>query len=423
MLNKAWGHALASGFLVTAAMLAGVADSRIVLSPRAKAVSDNHCVDIDSNDPLPIRYGYPTWKTADDPKCGGPRYNKVDSEGHCFHALRPGNNCDAFCQISSGWFYGAPIDAMDGNWCEKGQACSRTVAISKTQGDGTTYTSGNNYQDTTVRSNTSSEVDSRAMSVSIKSDVTLSAGIAVPSIIDVKASLSLGSSLTDSFTQSRTKSWSRTITETKTYGVQNTTSFAVNIQKSETMTRPAYSQEYCGSWFAVPIIGISCGRGAAGKPIQSNKTEEAYCALYEQETASFSNCFMYTYADPNEEGRTKSRWAFVLRDCRMGHILPGEWQPYAFQTSIDPYFYVTQHVERYGYSNPRDGAPKKPEDDEWNHAGLPDKNAYTKTLGPVDHTIKVCSPGGYCVRHKLTDGNCRMFSFPLSLIHSSPPHI
>lgn len=403
MLVKTWDHALSYGSSIIVAMLAGGADSRIVLSPRVKTISDNNCLDIDNSDPLPLRYGYPSWKTSDNPNCQS--VNKVDSEGHCFHALNPGNDCSAFCQISSGWFYGEPIDAMDGKWCEVGQPCAKTITISKTSGDAVSINSGDNVVDQTVRSNSSTEVDSRAISISVKSDTTVSAGFAVPSIIEVKASLSLSSSYSDSFTKTRTQSWSRTITETKTFGVTNTTTFAVNIQEADSLTKPTYATNYCGSWFAVPIVGISCGRGAAGKLIQSNKTEEAYCALYRQEEASFSHCFSYTFKDQKEQDMTKYRWAFVLRDCRFGQILPGEWQPLAFQHSFAPQIYTAQHIERYGYSNLPRNSPNKPEDDNWNHNGIP-SNAFTKDLGPIEHTIKVCSPEGYCVRHKLTDGNC-----------------
>lgn len=407
MFVKPWGHGPGYGFLMVTVMLAGVVDARIVLSPRAKTISDNNCMDIDNADPLPLRYGYPSWKTSDDPRCKP--VNKVSSDGHCFNSMNPGNNCDAYCQISNGWFYGEPIDAMDGKWCQVGVACSKTYSVSRTSGETIGINSGDKYDEVVVRSNSSSEVDSRALSISIKSDTTVSAGFAVPSIVEVKSTLSLSSSMTDTLTRTRTQSWSRTITETKTFGTTNSTNYGFTIQESDTLTKPSYASGYCGSWFAVPIYGISCGRGAMGKLIQNNKTESAYCALDDQETATFSHCFSYNIADQTEKDKIKFRWSFILRDCRFGYILPGEYQPFEFQNSFAPNVYTVQHIERYGYNNLPRKAAKKPEDDQWNHAGPGNNGTFAKEIGPDDYTIKVCSPGDYCVRHKLTDGNCRMF--------------
>lgn len=403
MLLQTWASALVPAATLLLG-LTGHAEGGL-LFPRGKAISDDSCLDIDNADPLPLRYGYPSWRTADDPNCQP--FSRVDSEGHCFGALAPDNDCNAFCKLTDAWFYGEPIDAMDGRFCEIGQPCTKSVAISKMNGDSTTINSGTSYQDDTVRSNSSESKDSTAISMGVSMDPGISATLPVPGI-----SINIGSGIHNkwdsTFSRSRTQAWSRTIKESKTFGILNQTTFSVNIAETDTLTKPAYASNYCGSWFAVPVVGILCGRGAYGELVINEARQESACALKNQYESSFSHCFYYTFRDWREQDMTKYRMAFVLRDCEHGFILPGEWQPAAFRNSFAPEVYHRQHIDRYGYSNLPSNWPKKPDDAAWVQESQQNPT-FRKTIGPEDHTIKVCGPGGYCVRYKLTDGNCCMF--------------
>lgn len=411
--SRSWGDILG---LVALMALAGGADAGI-LWPRgksttaSKAISDDVCLDIDNANPLPLRYGFPTWKTTENPNCA--TAYQVDADGQCVRSMSPENDCSAYCQQTNAWFYGEPIDAMDGRWCEVGQPCTKTVSISKTNGDSTVINSGESYSDNTVRTNSSESKDATSVSMGVSMEIGVTANPPVISPLSAKAGISAHHKWDATFSRSRTQAWSRTVTESKTYGVMNQTTFAVNIAESDSMTRPGWSSNYCGSWFAIPIVGISCGRGVKGRLALNKIQRQSACVLQDPNRDVFSHCFSYTFNDFREQDMTKYRMAFVLRDCHWGFILPGEWQPVSFQHSFSPEIYTRQHIERYGYSNLPSDWPEKVDDAKWVLDGLPAK--FTKTLGPEDHTIKLCSPGGWCVRHKLTDNNCRMFFFSFSL--------
>lgn len=373
---------------------------------QSKAISDDVCVDVDVSNPPPIRFGFPSWKTADDPNCATPY--KLDEHGQCLSSLAPENGCNSFCQQTNGWFFGEPIDSNGGRWCEVGQSCTKTISISKTNGDSTTINSGESYLDNTVRTNSSESKDATSISMGVKAEAGI--GISAPvasGVASANAKVGASAGWDASFSRSRSSAWSRTVTETKSYSVMNQTTFSINIAESDSMSRPAWSNAYCGGWFAVPIVGISCGRGAQGREAINKQEKTSACFLQDQENDVFSHCFSYTFSDYREQDMTKYRMAFVLRDCNHGYVLPGEWQPVAFQHSFHPEIYARQHIERYGYNNLPSDWPEKPDDAAWVLDGIP--SDFTRTLGPEDHTIKICSVGNYCVRHKLTDGNCRMF--------------
>ncbi|KAM7184029.1 hypothetical protein V8F20_012390 [Naviculisporaceae sp. PSN 640] len=390
--------------------LAGHVSASSFLSRRekhAKAIDSDVCIDTDNNEPPPLRFGYPSWKTADDPNCQTKW--KVDKQGQCLSSLAPENGCNTFCQLTNGWFYGEPIDANAGRWCEVGQACSKTISISKTNGDSTTINSGEGYVDNTVRSNSSESKDNTALSMGVNANLGVGLDNEKPVKMDAKAGAH--AKWDSTFSKSRTEAWSRTVTDTKTWSVNNSTTFSINIAESESWSRPGWSNNYCGNWFAVPIVGISCGRGAMGREAINREERLSACFLRDPEHDVFSHCFSYTFADTREQDMTKYRMAFVLRDCETGTVLPGEWQHAFFRESFHPEIYTRQHIERYGYNNLPSGWPEKPDDAAWvrelhGQATLP----FSRTLGPEDHTIKVCGPQGYCVRHKLTDGNC--YTFP-----------
>jgi hypothetical protein len=105
-------------------------------------------------------------------------------------------------------------------------------------------------------------------------------------------------------------------------------------------------------------------------------------------------------------GQTRHKLVFVLKDCRSGGILPGEWQHPVFAQSINPKIYVEEHIERFGYYNFASTRNKRLDDD-WIYDKLGvGEFGYTKTLGPSEYTIEICGRSNFCARHELTPGSC-----------------
>ncbi|KAK3367508.1 hypothetical protein B0H63DRAFT_455602 [Podospora didyma] len=291
-----------------------------------EAYANNDCLDPDSATPPALRFGYPAWaSSANNPNCA-PRYT-VGSDGECFRPLSPENDCAAFCQQHSGWFYGQPIDTMQGAWCERGEDCTRGYSFS----------------------------------------------------------------------------------------VNNGTTYSVSIGETDGRAKPSWAAEYCGAWFVVPIIGLTCGRGASGTLTRASDGT-THCAL-DPATASFQHCFNYTFWDPTAPSSksTKHKLIFVLKDCEKGYILPGEWQNKAFAESFDPETYLNSHVARFGW------ASSKEQIDGEGYTPRGSNAKFTKTIGPEDHNLEVCGRGKYCVRHKLPDGHCH--NFLRGFAGSKPVHL
>lgn len=127
----------------------------------------------------------------------------------------------------------------------------------------------------------------------------------------------------------------------------------------------------------------------------------------DMEWGAFDTCVSYLFQQPNIHEATRAKMAFVLKDCEHGWILPGEFQDPAYAASISSFSeFEIDHLDRYGSKN-LPSTKKKPRDAEWVELrrGLSSLN-FTKEIGPEDYNFKYCSRGQYCVRHRLSDGNC-----------------
>ncbi|KAK3362005.1 hypothetical protein B0T24DRAFT_652551 [Lasiosphaeria ovina] len=290
---------------------------------------------------------------------------------------------------------------MDGRYCERGEECGRTVSVGVTDGKTITTDVGESYTATNATS------DSRTYTTTLGISFDMPPGMG-----GIKIPLPEGSDLTGlgvpkvgvtySKAYAKALSWTQTVARGHTFSISNSTSYSLNIGESDSLSRPSWSQGYCGSWFAVPVIGLTCGRGARGDLVPSDRRGGSQCLLNPEDSA-FSHCFNYTFTDNRLPGQTKHKTVFVLRDCDQGFILPGEWQHPVFAYSFLPQTLVTDHILRYGWKEFPD-TRNKPQDDEWVHQKH--LMSFTKTLGPVDHTVELCGRGKYCSRHKLTPGNC-----------------
>ncbi|KAK5659223.1 hypothetical protein OQA88_1314 [Cercophora sp. LCS_1] len=222
----------------------------------------------------------------------------------------------------------------------------------------------------------------------------------------------------------RIKEYSETATDSKAYALRNSTTYQVTIQRTEGLSRPDYSKYYCGSWYAVPMIGMDCGRLSTGELWINQASRESHCIVHDESQSG--HCFDYTFASEKEgrEGESLHEMQFVLKDCDKGFILPGEWQPPAFRHSFGVAQYVGHHVARYGTHKfqKRDSDRDVPEDDAWIQERFDyGDNKFTKTIGPTDYTIEVCGRGGYCARHRLTNGRC--YTFPRGYVGPRTAHI
>lgn len=210
--------------------------------------------------------------------------------------------------------------------------------------------------------------------------------------------------------------WVKSVSESRSFSVSNTTTFTVTVGKSQAWTKPDYAKDYCGSWFVVPYVAIDCGRGARGE-----LTRDGKCAL-EPRTASFGHCFDYTFKDSRYVDESKHQKVFVLRDCSEGYVLPGEWQHPFFRSSFSLDAMVNYHIRRFGFATLPNTLNREPAPS-WYLAdrGPGDGQRFTKLLGPEDHTIKLCGRGNYCARYKLADKTC--LTLPRGYLGTKMAHI
>ncbi|KAK3690157.1 hypothetical protein B0T22DRAFT_379185 [Podospora appendiculata] len=234
-----------------------------------------------------------------------------------------------------------------------------------------------------------------------------------------KWSLSLG----HSYQTSRT--WSKSITEAHGFSIGNSTSFSLSVGETDSLAKPAYASGYCGSWFIVPVFGVTCGRGARGdlkEGVHAGGNRTQRCEL-DPKTSVFDHCSTYGFRDvTNERDTMKYKWVFVLRDCEHGWVLPGEWQHPLFRNSFDLVSYAQYHLARFGFQATVSPPPRpKPEDDAWTSDLIHSSGPFTRTIGPDDYNLEVCGRGKYCVRHRLTDGNC--YNFPRGYLGEKSVHL
>ncbi|KAK3346169.1 hypothetical protein B0T25DRAFT_270791 [Lasiosphaeria hispida] len=302
---------------------------------------------------------------------------------------------------------------MHGEVCEVGDDCARSFNYQ----EGLSKTASNELSNTYGETETNSVTTKLGFSLGLKLPLgkfdILGGGMPLSTDLitgATPAGIPLGGPLRAraldlGMTLDISHAWSMAVNKGHTFGVGNSTQWSITIGVTENLSKPAYAKNYCGGWFGVPIMGLSCGRGAHGTLKQSSR-DSYQCAL-EPGTATFGHCFDYTFIDPVKANQTRYRMVYVLRDCQHGYILPGEWQHPAFAQSFWAGDYVSEHIMRFGYQN-LPATSKKPHDDSW----IEQRHAFefTRQLGPEDHTIEVCGRGNYCARHKSTPGNC--YNFP-----------
>ncbi|KAK0648889.1 hypothetical protein B0T16DRAFT_325442 [Cercophora newfieldiana] len=209
--------------------------------------------------------------------------------------------------------------------------------------------------------------------------------------------------------------FSKTSSRERSYGTSRNVAYRVTITSNERFTKPDYAANYCGSWFAVPIMGVDCGRASIGTLVKEGP--RTHCAMG-GELSSFEQCFDYTFEDPARPEASRYKMIFVLRDCAEGFILPGEWQHPAFANSFGIKAFANNHIRRFGMANQHSGRGRLPEET-WNYAS--EKSQFTKTLGPSNYTVEVCGRGKYCARHKLEDNTC--YTFPRGYSGVKSAHI
>ncbi|KAK0610538.1 hypothetical protein B0T17DRAFT_544870 [Bombardia bombarda] len=345
---------------------------------------------------------------------------------------------------------------MDGKWCEKNWDCSRSTSISKT--DSKSVQTGMSNDESAGLSNTENiqeaigsssgssfgqGVDVGKMGTSVggaaKDIIKNNKGIEklrkrvdpvitpsimflttmLPALLNIIGSQNFGMSKGTTQTVTQGSSWARNVGKSKGININNSTSFSIAVSETDNVQKPEYAKDYCGSWFAVPVIGLTCGMGAHGTLTRDPVRRETRCTL-DPEDASFGHCFPYHYSDRSQPDLIKHKPVFVLRDCEDGFILPGEWQHPIFAQSFSPKAYVADHIRRFSFFNLK-GTDAKPRDDQWIAEGRASNFTFTKTLGPEDHDIEICGRGKYCARHKLTDGNC--YNIPRGYAGSKTAHI
>ena len=341
---------------------------------------------------------------------------------------------------------------MRGTTCEVGDACGRTYgyeqSLSHEQGETDDYSGSDGVTNTTVMSSSyslgqrydapgssgiSGGIDIAKIAMSAGENIANAIGnVAVGpggfnlgSILGGLVSLGFSYSNEKKYTTSQARDrslrrdYARVISRTRGFKSSRGMTYTIKITRSEQWARPSYSTGYCGAWFAVPIMGLDCGRGASG---QLDRVPGGLQCSLDSETSSFGQCFEYTFIDPERPKDSRYKAIFVLKDCEEGFVLPGEWQHPAFANSFGVTSFVDHHVARYGLSDASTARFKQlPQDHTLYHQSKP---AYTRTLGPTDeknYTIEVCGRGKYCARHKLEDNYC--YTLPRGWLGEKSAHV
>jgi len=200
-----------------------------------------------------------------------------------------------------------------------------------------------------------------------------------------------------------TRGWAKELSNSYTLGFSRSQTSSTSFSLSETMTKGAYAKKYCGAWYAVPYVGVACGRGARGTP-----DNEGWCNLYKEE-AAFDFCFQSFIPDPLTEVKSKS--IFVLKDCEHNYILPGEWQHPAFGQSMSVGDVTETHVARWGLINSKK-RQRPMRNEKWERG---ETLELTTEWGPRDdYTLRMGLRDKYFVNYKLRDGEC--FDFPRNYV-------
>ncbi|KAK4229204.1 hypothetical protein QBC38DRAFT_472871 [Podospora fimiseda] len=416
------------------------------------------CLDLENQIPRHFTFDRPSWATAETGSCRP--HLEVDDKGECIHHMNLQNECNAFCELSWGWFYGLPQDASVWgyqNWCNRKDPCQISLgrnwvpgvvvhettgedrSISSSQGEAKSHTWQNKWslsKSFSANAGISPKLDPVKLGVeaaklgahAASGGTTLVASTAIEGAaqvantvaggerknpnnyglsVDMTASFSwaLSRSKSEEESKSLAHSWGSNIQRSQKYGVTRSTTSQVSLGSSGAFPKPEWASDYCGSWYSVPLVGVSCGRAVLGELIH-NSQNQSQCRL-DYKTGVLDTCVDYLFEQPNIPDAQRFRMSFVIRDCEGGWTLPGEWQDPAFAASIGTMVeFEKDHLRRFGHGT--SWGKKKKKDTKWiaQRRGLGQLN-FTKTIGFLeDYNFEYCGRGGYCVRHKLSKGNC-----------------
>ncbi|KAK4180956.1 hypothetical protein QBC36DRAFT_228513 [Triangularia setosa] len=335
--------------------------------------------------------------------------------------MSPDNNCKAYCEISHGWFWGHPRVMGVQSWhnpCQRGDSCGLTVGLSGPIGETLTVMisdKSNNVTSTKLQKGigwTNAWTTKHGFNFGLGLRGGLEGGgdlkpFGVPIKATLGADAHMGYTFSDDYTKQKVRSlgvsWDSTITSTQEYGVTRSRSKSVSYASGGSWSKQPWADEYCGSWYAVPLLGMSCGRAAMGELVKNPENGHTTCKI--GKTGSFDVCTSYGMKHERIPDDPRTRTVFTLRDCKEKFILPGEWQQQEFAYSIsNTQDYYLDHISRWGIRN----LEHKPEDDEWVFQRQMDQKLknFTKTIGAADYNFKYCGRGEYCVQLKLTKNRC-----------------
>ncbi|KAK4162347.1 hypothetical protein QBC43DRAFT_266452 [Cladorrhinum sp. PSN259] len=335
--------------------------------------------------------------------------------GECFAHVNAENNCQAYCERSWGWYYGLPQDFNVlgfQNKCQRNNACGITISVSTTPGEYVTISSNDNRS--TKNSSSTVRAHSRSNTWSASRGWDLKLGLEYsfdPLFFNFGNSARFTSNFGYSLSSTRKKddsktlahSWSNNVDESHSWGITRTRSSQVGLGQGGSFSKPPFQSDYCGGWYAVPIVGISCGRAASGR-LRKAANGTTACVL-DRKRSGFDTCVDYLFEQPNLPATTRAEIVFVVRDCTSNIILPGEFQEAAFADSISSLVeFERDNLLRYGHG---DVFPRNPMDAEWVQARRElSELDFKKEIGPEDYNFRYCGREEYCVRHKLSAGSC-----------------
>ncbi|KAK4187448.1 hypothetical protein QBC35DRAFT_434885 [Podospora australis] len=334
------------------------------------------------------------------------------------------NKCNAWCETSHGWFYGTPKEVPVRGWnniCGRGDTCYVGFSYSGSHGPTTVVTvdSGTSGSQSHTIDTSTTRQSSWGLTATLGINADARLGLPLPKagadkiVSPVMGGIGITAGLSTKWDMTVSKilgdRFAHTVDKKQSYGVSRSTSDLLGWGLSGGYSKENYATEYCGSWYTIPYVGLSCGRAAIGKFISARRAPngtltDSKCQ-YKQDYLNL--CNTYYFKDPlDKPDLYRVRMVFALRDCDAYYILPGEYQLPTFRYSMSAgEDFELDHLQRFGNVN----LPgEKIRDDAWVSArqALASKNSFTKLIGVNNWNFKYCGLGNYCVQHKLTPASC-----------------
>ncbi|KAK4201723.1 hypothetical protein QBC40DRAFT_338908 [Triangularia verruculosa] len=335
--------------------------------------------------------------------------------------MSPDNNCKAYCETSHAWFWGHPRPMgvqSHHNMCLRSDNCGISVSLNGPIGETVTITTSNSASNTSstdikksidwkdswttthgfdfsfgINAGASVGYDGKLQGVPVKANVGM----------DMSAGYKYSNTYSNSKSKALGKSWNSGVSATHSYGVSRSRSKSVGYSTGGSWQKEGWAKEYCGSWYAVPLLGMSCGRAAIGELMTNPDNGHTKCMI--GKAGALDVCTSYGFEHELIPDDPRTRTVFVLRDCEKGGILPGEWQQSEFAYSISNMTdYYADHITRWGIRN----LVPKEQNDRWVFQRQMDQKLFnfTKTIGVDDYNFKYCGANNFCVQLKLTKDSC-----------------